>query len=105
MQFAAGAFGFKVFGFFNNHAGEQQQGNQVGDGHQAVEGVGGRPYQVQAGHGTQHYGAHVYQAVNQSGAVAKYIGSTFFTVVALVQNGGVGKENQADGYHPTTWAW
>ena len=55
--FLAGHLGEMPLGLLDHHAGQGEQGDQVGDGHEAVEGVGDGPGQVQL-HGRAHKDDH-----------------------------------------------
>ena len=49
--------------FLDDHPGQQQQADQVGECHQSIKNIGNRPHQVQRHNGTQHAEQGVDQAV------------------------------------------
>ena len=86
-QFAAFAFFFKVFGFFDDDTRQGQQCNQVRNRHQAIEGICRCPHQIQARYRTHHHRGHINHAVRGDAFVAKQVSRAFFTVVTPAQNG------------------
>lgn len=87
-----------VVGAANDHIGQQQQANEVRDGHHAVQGVGDIPHQGAVSGGT--YDAHQnkdhLKDPHHRFIVVGQIGPAPLTVVAPAQDGGQGKEKQAD---------
>ena len=79
-------------------AGEKQQGDQVGDGHQAVEGVGDIPHQragADGAHDAHEHEDDVEDAGHDLAAPAQ-IAPAAGPVIAPADDGGQGEEQQAD---------
>ena len=81
-----------------NRAGEEQQGNQVGNGHEAVESIGNVPHQRAGADGAHN--AHededdVEDAGHDLAALAQIAPATG-PVIAPADDGGQGEEQQAD---------
>ena len=75
--------------------GEQQHRDQVGQGHEAVEGVGDAPDELEAAHAADDGHADEAEAVVDAGACAEEVVDGAFAVVGPAEDGGEGEA--ADG--------
>ena len=88
----------------NDNRAEGQQGDKVGDGHEAVECIGEVPDKIQGHRGTHQGQCGPYPFVNFNGFNAGDVFQTFGAIVEPAQNGGKGKENQAESNDELAYA-
>ena len=91
-----------IFGQLDNHTAQTQQGNEVGDRHEAIEGIGNVPNQAQfhgsanESHQNKHGLVHGQQLSSQQELEAAR------AVECPAKNGGQCKQNNCDGNHGRT---
>ena len=91
----AGQLGEVPLGLLDHHAGQSHQGDQVGDGHEAVEGIGDGPGQVQL-HGRTHKDDDDEKdLVRLDGLVAEQELAAAGAIQGPAQDGGKGEQSQA----------
>ena len=59
-----------VPGLPGNHPAQQQDGDQVGDGHEGVKDISDGPHQIQGQHRANHHHGNEYQLIGQQGPLA-----------------------------------
>lgn len=90
--------GFEVaFGFGGDDAAEQDEGDEVGESHEAVHDVGKIPDQGNGGHGTNENGDDPEPAIVGDGFEAEEVFDGFLAVVGPAEDGGKDKGEQTPG--------
>ena len=102
VQLATAAFLDEVPGLGHDDIGQQQQRDEVGHRHQAVEHVSRRPDQAQIDTGPQQHRHDVDDAIDGHHFLAPQVGGALLAVVAPAQDGGIGEEDQTEGDEPAT---
>ena len=82
---------------------QEQQGAQVGQGHQAVEDIGQLPHHGHVAYASRHHGQQESRPVGPAPAVGTgEVLEAPLPVVAAAQQRGEGKEQEADPKRPNT---
>ena len=78
--------------------GQADEGDKVGEGHEAVEHVGQFPHQVHLQQGTHDDEAHHHQAVGGHAAGPEQVLDVLLTEEVPAHDGGEGEEEQTEAY-------
>ena len=85
-------------GGLHHHGGEGEQGDGVGDDHEVVEHVSQLPHQVVAHDGAQEDKHQGDGGIDLGGMLAEQVDDVDLAKQVPAENGGEGKEEQADGH-------
>ena len=81
----------------DDDAAEEEEGEEVGDGHEGVHAVGEVPYESQFNDAADEDGGDVEDAVGDDPAVTAQVLDGPFAVVTPAENGGEGEGEEAEG--------